>query len=70
MDRSGVDIEGHLQKVAFALPALVVGLALRPRWLRRHAWVIYLGFTSTCDPAHRRPARARTSITCFRSATR
>jgi len=46
MDRSGVDLEGHLQKVAFALPALVVGLALRPRWLRRHAWAIYLASTS------------------------
>jgi rod shape determining protein RodA len=32
---------GHLQKVLVALPMLVVGMTLRPRWLRRNAWTIY-----------------------------
>jgi rod shape determining protein RodA len=33
---------GHLQKVLVALPMLVVGMTLRPRWLRRNAWTIYI----------------------------
>ena len=31
----------HLQKLLLALPAFLVGLAVRPRWLRRNAFVIY-----------------------------
>ncbi len=37
-----VNFAGHLQKVFVALPMLVVGLTLRPRWLRRNAWTIYV----------------------------
>jgi rod shape determining protein RodA len=40
--RAGVQIEGHLQKIAVALPCLVLGIFTRPSWLRRHAWKIYL----------------------------
>lgn len=46
LERNSVSIEDHLTKLVFALPALAVGLALRPRWLRRHAWLIYAVFTS------------------------
>jgi rod shape determining protein RodA len=45
-ERSGVSFDDHLKKLVFALPALFVGLALRPRWLRRHAWAVYAAFTS------------------------
>ena len=41
MDRAGIDFGSHLTKVALTLPAVVVGMALRPRWLRRNAWAIY-----------------------------
>ena len=41
-DRPGVRLEGHLQKVAVALPCLVLGVFARPSFLRRHAWQIYL----------------------------
>ena len=41
-DRPGVRLEGHLQKVAVALPCLVLGIFARPSFLRRHAWQIYL----------------------------
>ena len=36
-----IDFERHLQKVTFTLPALLIGLLLRPRWLRRNAWLVY-----------------------------
>lgn len=39
--REGVDFDKHLQKVLIALPMILVGLTLRPRWLRRNAWLIY-----------------------------
>jgi rod shape determining protein RodA len=41
-DRETVDAVGHLQKVVVALPALALGLFLRPRWLRRNAWLLYV----------------------------
>lgn len=31
----------HLKTVALALPAFALGLFLRPRWVRRNAWLIY-----------------------------
>lgn len=31
----------HLQTVALALPAFAIGLFLRPRWIRRNAWLVY-----------------------------
>lgn len=37
----GVSFEGHRQKLLLAVPALVVGLCLRPQWLRKNAWVVY-----------------------------
>ena len=46
LERNSVSIEDHLTKLVFALPAFAVGLALRPRWMRKHAWLIYTVFTS------------------------
>lgn len=40
-DRTDVQFNKHVQKVLLALPAFFVGLAVRPRWLRRHAYVVY-----------------------------
>ena len=40
-DRETVDFWGHVRKVVVALPALFLGLFLRPRWLRRNAWLLY-----------------------------
>ena len=34
-------ISSHLKKVAVALPVLFAGLLVRPRWLHRHAYVVY-----------------------------
>jgi rod shape determining protein RodA len=31
----------HLQTAALALPFFAVGLFLRPRWIRRNAWLVY-----------------------------
>lgn len=45
VERNSVSIEDHLTKLVFTLPAFAVGLALRPRWMRRHAWLIYTVFT-------------------------
>lgn len=39
--RSGVSFARHFQKVALTLPAVAIALALRPRWLRRNAWLVY-----------------------------
>ena len=36
-----LDFENHLLKVCVTLPMLLVGLCLRPRFLRRHAYGIY-----------------------------
>ena len=41
-DRSDVDFHGHLRKIALAFPALVLGLLLRPKWLRKNAYAFYL----------------------------
>jgi rod shape determining protein RodA len=40
-ERGAVVFSAHLKKVLVALPALALGLAVRPRWLRRNAWVVY-----------------------------
>lgn len=40
-DRDDIEFKGHLQKVVLALPAFFVAIALRPRWLRRNAFVLY-----------------------------
>jgi rod shape determining protein RodA len=39
----GPDFEGHLQKLALALPCLLAGLHLRTSWLRKQAWWIGAG---------------------------
>ena len=39
--RDGISFSSHLKKVAFALPALGLGLSFKARWLRRHAYVLY-----------------------------
>ena len=36
-----ISFTGHLRKLSVALPALVKGILVRPRWLRRHAYVVY-----------------------------
>ncbi len=41
-DRAGVDFRGHLEKVLLTLPAMILGLLIRPRWLRRNAWAFYV----------------------------
>ncbi|HVS10223.1 MAG TPA: FtsW/RodA/SpoVE family cell cycle protein [Planctomycetota bacterium] len=40
-ERSSIVFSAHLKKVLVALPALALGLAVRPRWLRRNAWLVY-----------------------------
>lgn len=39
----GVSFSAHLKKIIVAFPCLVFGLLLRPRWLRKSAWAVYLG---------------------------
>ncbi|MFM7297827.1 MAG: FtsW/RodA/SpoVE family cell cycle protein, partial [Planctomycetota bacterium] len=41
LGRDDIDFAGQVQKVALTLPALALGLLVRPRWLRRHAWWVY-----------------------------
>jgi len=41
-DRAEINFEGHLKKVVLVLPALVAGLLVRPRWLRKNAYAFYL----------------------------
>jgi len=40
-DRDRIRFAKHLQKLAVALPFLLIGLFVRPRWLRGHAWLVY-----------------------------
>jgi rod shape determining protein RodA len=40
-DRDDVNFRGHVGKVVLTLPMLVVALAIRPRWLRRNAYLVY-----------------------------
>lgn len=40
-DRNDVQFRKHLQKVVLSVPAFFVALAVRPRWLRRNAYVVY-----------------------------
>ncbi|MBI5361941.1 MAG: rod shape-determining protein RodA [Planctomycetes bacterium] len=39
--RSGFSFARHFQKLVLTLPAVLLALAVRPRWLRRNAWTIY-----------------------------
>lgn len=38
-----VDFGGHVEKLFFALPMFVIGVLVRPQWLRRYTPLIYLG---------------------------
>lgn len=38
-----ISFESHLSKLAVAIPCLVIGLVVRPRWLREHASALYAG---------------------------
>lgn len=40
--RGDVDFVKQLERVVLTLPALLVGLLVRPRWLRRSAWLVFL----------------------------
>ena len=40
--RAGVDFGNHVKKVVLTLPALAVGMLVRPRWLRRNSWILYV----------------------------
>ena len=40
-DRDGVRFAGHVSKLLVALPAFLVAFLVKPRWLRRNAWVLY-----------------------------
>jgi len=39
--RQVVKFVGHMEKVAVAVPCFLLALFLRPRWLRRNAWLLY-----------------------------
>ncbi|MFT5290463.1 MAG: rod shape determining protein RodA [Planctomycetota bacterium] len=39
--RERVSFSGHVKKLVVALPFFMLGFLVRPRWLRRQAWVIY-----------------------------
>jgi rod shape determining protein RodA len=41
LGRDDIHFAGQVQKVVLTLPALALGLLVRPRWLRRHAWWVY-----------------------------
>jgi rod shape determining protein RodA len=41
--RDSVNFRGHLEKVVLTLPAMILGMLVRPRWLRRNAWAFYVG---------------------------
>jgi rod shape determining protein RodA len=37
-----IEVAKQLQRVVITLPALLFGLLIRPRWLRRSAWLVYV----------------------------
>ena len=39
--RDDVNFAGHLRKVALTVPLIFLAMLVRPRWLRRNAWIIY-----------------------------
>ena len=42
-ERNGIDFGRHLRIVGLTLPMVLLGMSLRPRWLRRKAWLLYAG---------------------------
>ena len=41
--RDGIYFSGHLKKLTVAVPFLLIGYFVRPRWLRSNAWLFYAG---------------------------
>jgi len=41
LERGSIDFTRHVEIVVLTMPMLLVGMSLRPRWLRRKAWAIY-----------------------------
>jgi rod shape determining protein RodA len=41
LGRDDIDFSKHLAKVLLTLPALALAMLVRPRWLRRNAWLVY-----------------------------
>lgn len=41
--RDPITFGSHVKKLAVAIPFMLVGFFLRPRWLRRNSWLIYAG---------------------------
>ncbi|MFN0243437.1 MAG: FtsW/RodA/SpoVE family cell cycle protein [Planctomycetota bacterium] len=39
--RGGINFAGHVQKLVLTLPFFVLALSVRPRWLRRNAYLVY-----------------------------
>ncbi len=39
--REGIRFPSHVKKLCVALPFLLLGFVLRPRWLRRNSWSVY-----------------------------
>lgn len=39
--RSGINFSGHVQKLVLTLPFFLLALSVRPRWLRRNAYLVY-----------------------------
>jgi len=39
--RNDISLSSHLRKVAVALPALLIGMSVRARWLRRNAGLVF-----------------------------
>ncbi len=40
--RDGVSFASHVKKLVVALPFLFLGFSIRPRWVRRNAWLVYV----------------------------
>jgi len=41
LGRDGIRLAGHVKKLVVALPFFALGFFLRPRWLRKSAWLVY-----------------------------
>ncbi len=42
LGREGIVFSSHVKKIVVAMPFLLMGFFLRPRWLRRWAWLAYV----------------------------
>ena len=41
--RNDINFMGHVKKLVVALPVFFLGFLVRPRWLRKNAWIFYAG---------------------------